>query len=180
MKTKEKLQVVQAHWQASEIVLVREGLFWHAYEHSAFALCKFVHPFKVSVRYVKCVVQWVCYVGFPNATKDKWLASREVNTLSEELLVFRLTDDEKRSIDENYSEWKHLQVAKANESIDEIGNHSMAKCEEPVKTYGKQEKHSAESQVLQMVRNFVVENATPLTCMNFIANIKQILYEEKV
>lgn len=44
---KEILQAVQSHWQASEVVLVRKGLFWRAYEQSTLALCKLVHPFKL-------------------------------------------------------------------------------------------------------------------------------------
>lgn len=40
MTTKEILQAVLSHWQASEVLLVREGLFWRTYEQSALALCK--------------------------------------------------------------------------------------------------------------------------------------------
>ena len=37
----------------SKIYLYREGLFFRAYEVSAFALCSFVHPFKVIKRQLK-------------------------------------------------------------------------------------------------------------------------------
>lgn len=176
MTTKDLLQAVQSHWQASEVVLVREGLFWRAYEHSALALCELVHPLKLSTRYVKCVAQWICNVGFPDSAKDKWLASREVKMISETMLSFRLTYAEKQRIDDAFVAWKRSQVAEAAKKAEK----PSIICSEPSPSYVKAEKDSAESEVIQMIRSFAVENATPLACMNFVADIKQKLYEGKV
>lgn len=176
MTTKEILQAVQSHWDVSEVVLVREGLFWRAYEQSALALCEWVHPFKLSTRYVKCVAQWICNVGFPDSAKDKWLASRQVKMISETMLSFRLTDAEKQRIDNAFADWKRAQVAEVAKNAEK----PSTICCEPSPSYVKAEKDSAESEVIQMIRSFAVENATPLACMNFVADIKQMLYEGKV
>lgn len=178
MTTKEKLQETQAHWQSSEVLLVREGLFWRAYEHSALALCDLVSSFKVSTHYVKCIEQWISYVGFPDHVKNKWLASRQVNAISDGMLIFSVTEDEKQSIDVKYPTWKHLHVCHVEESNEERMTSKKECCNETSNVYGKQ--RTTEDQVLQMVRSFAIENATPLVCMNFVANIKQMLYEEKV
>ena len=176
MTTKDILQAVQSHWQASEVVLVREGLFWRAYEQSALALCEWVHPFKLSTRYVKCVAQWICNVGFPDSAKDKWLASRQVKVVSDSMITFSMTEAEKQSIDDAFADWKRGQVAEVAKNAEK----PSTICSEPSSSYVKAEMDSAESEVIQMIRSFAVENATPLACMNFVADIKQKLYEGKV
>ena len=60
------------------VLLVREGLFWWAYEYGALALCECVHPFKVIMRYYKGIDQWLCYVGFPDTSLERWCEGRQV------------------------------------------------------------------------------------------------------
>lgn len=61
------------------INLYREGLFFRAYEASAFALCSFVHPFKVIKRQLKVLNgEEVAYVGFPASSEDKYLNGRNI------------------------------------------------------------------------------------------------------
>lgn len=176
MTTKEILQATQSHWQASEVLLVREGLFWRAYEQSALALCELVQPFKQSTRYVKCVAQWVCHVGFPDAARDKWLASRQVKVVSDKMIAFCLTESERQGIDNAFAKWKRGQVAEAAKNVET----TQTACGESSPSYAQCRKGGTESEVIQMIRSFAVENATPLACMNFVANIKQMLYEGKL
>lgn len=63
----------------SKIYLYREGLFFRAYEVSAFALCSFVHPFKVIKRQLKVLNgDEVVYVGFPASSEEKYLSGRNI------------------------------------------------------------------------------------------------------
>lgn len=43
----------------------REGVFFKAYEHSAYLFVKYVKPFMVKKRFVKSVNQEVVSIGFP-------------------------------------------------------------------------------------------------------------------
>ncbi len=68
------------------VLLVREGLFWRAYEHGALALCECVHPFKVTTRYYKGIDQWLCYVGFPDTSLERWSEGRQVDKLDDNII----------------------------------------------------------------------------------------------
>ncbi len=53
--------------------MFREGMFWRAYERSAFALVKQVHPFKPIKRAYKALGGGeLVYVGFPMSSEEKF------------------------------------------------------------------------------------------------------------
>ena len=52
--------------------LYAEGMFYKAYERSAFLLCTLFHPFKVSCRFVKTINDNLLSVGFPQSSLSKW------------------------------------------------------------------------------------------------------------
>ncbi len=57
------------------IVLYREGLFWKAYERSAYALCTQVRPFKPTRKILKTLAGGdIVSVGFPTHAADRILA----------------------------------------------------------------------------------------------------------
>ncbi len=57
------------------IALYREGLFWKAYERSAFALCTQVRPFKPTRKVLKTLAGGdIVSVGFPTHAADRILA----------------------------------------------------------------------------------------------------------
>lgn len=80
------------------ILLLREGLFWRAYEESAFILCKYVNPFKVTTRFVKCADSWVSLIGFPNDSLQKWTQGREQEFRTDTEIELRLMDEEQQSL----------------------------------------------------------------------------------
>ena len=64
MKFKEVLALEKGN--CSEIRLYHEGMFWRAYERSAFMLCSQVKPLKVTKRVAKSIGgEAICMVGFP-------------------------------------------------------------------------------------------------------------------
>ena len=56
------------------IILYREGLFWKAYERSAFAVCMQVRPFKPTKRSLKTLGGGeLISIGFLSSTEDRVL-----------------------------------------------------------------------------------------------------------
>ncbi len=65
------------------IALYREGLFWKAYERSAYALCTQVRPFKPTRKVLKALAGGdIVSVGFPAIAADRILAGLERLDLS--------------------------------------------------------------------------------------------------
>lgn len=86
------------------IILYREGLFWKAYERSAFALCSQVRPLKPTRKVLKSLNGGdLISVGFPSASETATLGDLAVIERSDD----RLTVAVKRSIDEReFATWK--------------------------------------------------------------------------
>ena len=56
------------------IILYREGLFWKAYERSAFAVCTQIRPFKPTKRSLKTLDGGeLISIGFPSSTEERVL-----------------------------------------------------------------------------------------------------------
>lgn len=72
------------------IVLYREGLFWKAYERSAFAVCSQIRPFKPTKRSLKTLGGGeLVSIGFPTRTEDTVLAGLERLSAGPERLELR-------------------------------------------------------------------------------------------
>lgn len=60
-----------------KVYLFPEGLFYKAYEKSAFLLCKLVHPFKVSIRSYKGIKDSIASIGFPKSSLENFSSKLE-------------------------------------------------------------------------------------------------------
>ena len=82
---------VQAEAENTDrIVLYREGLFWKAYERSAFAVCSQIRPFKPTKRSLKTLGGGeLVSIGFPTRTEDTVLAGLERLSAEPERLELR-------------------------------------------------------------------------------------------
>lgn len=91
------------------IRLYLEGTFYRAYEQSAWALCSFVSPMKVSCSYVKSAGDYMASVGFPKASLAKWSAGRQFFELPYKVAELSLQGTE--TIDDDaFTEWKARQI----------------------------------------------------------------------
>ncbi len=160
--------------QEKAILLVREGLFWRAYEQGAFALCKYVHPFKVTSRFYKGLGQWLCYVGFPDTALQKWTSKRTVTKQSDKLLRLQLTEAEQKDVIASFSEWKEQQVGatRANEPQHNTYASAGHSVSQPMRR-----QLSVEQEVMLRLRTFPLERSSPLDCMNFVAELKSLLQD---
>ena len=139
------------HEDALEINLYKEGIFWIAYEQSAYALQE-VKILKPTRKYVKVVKQDVVSVGFPDSVL------RVVIPLFDEV---SRTDTEvrlrkKTPIDlVRFSNWKSglPLVESAAPVLPPIAR------EEP--------------EVVHLIRSFPLATSTPLDCFQFVVSLKQ-------
>lgn len=188
-----------------KIYLHLEGIFWKAYERSAFAFIHRISRYKASKRFIKYLDSKVVSLGFPDASRTKVLGDRPLFRQDEGLLALDVG-----AIDpEEYDRWKDalpLIVPKPTASAMPIsqpystyagGRPSIsipvpdtesvprrtivveppliaAASDRPVQSQLKVDLGNNEA-VLRDLRNFSVENATPLECLIFVSSLKKQL-----
>ena len=168
----EVLQHTAKAWQAKRAMLVREGTFWRAYEEAALTVTQKVSSFKVTTRYVKCVGQWVSYVGFPVSTFEKWCGSIPSEKDGDLRTMLALSPEDHAKIAEMFAHWKEQQVEAAKEDAKKSGE------EAPASSYATQalgRLTGKEKRVIMMILSFPLESSTPIECMLFVHSLKSAL-----
>ena len=85
-----KLEIVALERQNTGVVnLYAEGSFYKAYEQSAYVLCTYVRPLKVSARPLKGLDGLLLSVGFPMQALEKWTLGAEIKPLSDKCIQIR-------------------------------------------------------------------------------------------
>lgn len=186
-----------------KIYLHLEGIFWKAYERSAFAFIHRISRYKASKRYVKYLDAKVVSLGFPDASRTKVLGDRPLLSESEDMLVL-----DAGTIDaEEYGQWKDAlplivpkPVSTANTApvpaygsvygagarqmsipvpdVESVPRRVTAVDPQPSRspeTGTATAESSVSEAVLRDLRNFSVENATPLECLLFVSSLKKQL-----
>lgn len=103
---KEKLRL-ETEKPLNTVILHREGIFYIAYEHSAWLFSVAVHTFKVKKQYVKCVAQDVVSIGFPMNSLEKLAAGRSFTV--ENGVVHLVVAQDENSGNGSFEEWKSAQ-----------------------------------------------------------------------
>lgn len=81
-----------------KVFLYPEGMFYKAYDRSAFILCQYVYPFKVSARPLKGLDGPLLSVGFPQSSLSKYLGlaqvfdSQDINDRCKMLILNQIPD----------------------------------------------------------------------------------------
>lgn len=162
MDLREKLGIIGSDRNC--IHLFREGMFWKAYEDSAYLFIKHIREYKPVKKTVKSLKMAVVSVGFPENVLENMLQDVEIVSRVEDYCVIGCGQVE--STQEEFSLWK--------ESIEE---------QMPAATGGRiRDKHlnpGVESgpypDLINKIRNFRIESSTPLSCMLFLSQIQQDL-----
>lgn len=154
------------------IRLYREGIFYKAYERSAYAFVTDVQPFMVKKRFMKSAGRAVVSIGFPSEGLHKHFAPERVKKL-ENGVEIELTQE----IDiEAFEAWEKgialtPEVAKtkvaattpttpsANATV--MAPPPMASC--------------TEQEAVMKIRMYPIEGKTPLDCMLFLSELKKTL-----
>lgn len=143
--------------QNNEIILHREGIFYIAYEHSAWLFSVALHCFKVKKVYVKCVAQDVVSIGFPMASLDKLAVDCE---MADDGTVMRLIVPACKLPKKNEFElWRDMQQSVALKEQPAVGNDDSSLLESKL-------------DLLEKINVFPIECKTPVECMLFLIDIK--------
>ncbi len=138
------------------IQLYSEGIFFKAYEHSAWLAYHILNRFMVKKKYIKKAGQEIVSIGFPKTTLGKWAAGRRMYE-SETKAAIYIDDCEYDSIPEkDFTRWK-----------DSISHGRESKAEDK----------AVENAIIEQIRLFPVESKTPIECMMFVSSLKRELAE---
>lgn len=153
MGVKEK--IAQELNNENSIYLLKEGIFWRAYNQSAMRFVNNLKPLKIICKHIKKVKQEIFYCGFPESSLDnirekaieKGFQITEINDKKLVISGISAVDD--------YKNWMGNQPACLNE---------------PVVQYAKR---NTPDNIIQQIQQYPLENATPLETMLFIQKLKQ-------
>lgn len=133
-----------------DVLLFEEGVFFKAYERSAWLFYHCVKPYLLKKRFVKAVGQEIVYLGFPiSASEDL----PQYNGLDK----VRILNVEQMCDMPDYVVWKDSVPLENTESP-------------KIKGEG-----NALSDLSKKILNFPIESKTPVECMVFLAEIKKEL-----
>ncbi len=148
-------QIIEKERQNSgKIYLYKEGVFYRAYNRSAYLWVTHICGYEVKTRYVKSVGENIFYVGFPMTALEKRLAHHEYKRDGECVEVECGEDD----FDDNgYIAWMESLLP----GVDG----------EPLGVSHDDEE--ASENVIDAIRRFPLESSTPIECVVFLSRLKQ-------
>lgn len=167
------------------IYLYPEGVFWKAYERSAFAFVRRISRYKITKRFVKYLDTEIVSLGFPDTSRARVLGDRPVQAGPYGMLVL-----DGGTIDPSvYARWKEaipliaprMLETRAPAASPMIPPPTVGSSEPPISLravsppVGAESRASVVEAVLRDLRNFSVENATPLECLLFVSSLKKQL-----
>lgn len=139
------------------IYLYKEGIFWKAYQYSAYRVVQRQVNFKPKKKFIKTVSCEIVSLGFPDITLERVFKKQEIEIVNEKLIGIPCGELDKKA----YIEWF--------DNIPQVGHLVDSWLAEPnelrIRTINKEEN------VLRRIKEFPVEEVTPEACVNFITSI---------
>jgi hypothetical protein len=177
MTKQEILDLEQAN--SDKIHLLLEGSFWIAYEKSAFRFMRTVKPYKVKKKRIKIVECEMVSLGFPLSALEGLVSEGglEIVERTDKLVSLRAPDP---LTDEEFELWKtdvelFAPAPKQN---------STPKLNRNENDYEMTSRHTGspdcegEMAIVRRIRDFSVENSTPMECLLFVAELKRQIREQ--
>jgi|AntAceMinimDraft_8_1070364.scaffolds.fasta_scaffold17580_2 hypothetical protein len=131
------------------VMLHKEGMFWRAYEKSAYLFVINIKGYSVLHKYYKNIGQDVVYIGFP----DTYLG--EITEMCCQ---------------------KKFPLIKTDEKIIEIkgfsGNGGFEEWKTQIITKGENDINLMENDILKQISNFPLASKTPIEAQQFLYNIQ--------
>ncbi len=165
------------------IILLREGIFWKAYEKSAYAFFHQVHPYKPIRKWVQTVKGDLISLGFPMASTDSVLKDREILLQQEDRLVLSALP----IVQEEFESWKQS----VSMTLPDTGQKKLSPVSETVVTSQEDLRSAAVvvpvsqaststfyEQLVESIRFFNLESKTPVECMLFLMELKRKIAEQ--
>ena len=145
---------------SNEIHLYLEGIFWKAYEYSAYRFTFGICAFSPKKKYIKAVGQEMISIGFPMDSLKKHSALFDLVSQSEkECTVI----PKSCTPPQPFEEWKA--------SIPLWSNNPVPASVETAVQQQQQLKSEAEK-IVDEIRRYNLANATPMECMMWLSQLK--------
>lgn len=154
------------------IYLFAEGLFYRAYEWSAWLCCRYVNEFKVTRREQKNETGSVVFIGFPIASLSKFVPDGVSIEQEEKRVILHLPAGN------NYIDLEDTDVARASfsnwkNSIPMSSTTPKSTLRHELKNMTDGETPKRMSDIMFSIMAFPIEQKTPMECMFFLADLKQ-------
>ncbi len=138
------------------IRLYKEGIFYKAYEKSAYAFIMQIHPYSVKAKYFKMIGEAVVSIGFPASALNKFTDKIEVNEEGNKFIVIKCNEVD----NEMFEQWKlsisNKELAVNNEELPPIVPPNAVK-------------------VIEMIKAYPLESKSPMESMMFLSEIKTMM-----
>lgn len=163
-----------------------EGMFWKAYERSAYLFVNRISGYKPYKKFVKAVGGEVVAIGFPTKALGKLLEGRSVEYIDDKHYILNGFTIDTQEL-KGYQLWKKgvasfpyyiVETEKKPPEEEGVGGSlsqtpvSVKEAESPAVAYSQPLIHSASTWALvEEIRRFRMESSTPLECMMFLAQL---------
>ncbi|WP_300704617.1 hypothetical protein [Bacteroides sp.] len=143
------------------IILLREGIFWKAYERSAYAFFMQIHPYKPTRKWVISVKQDIVSLGFPMSSADTILKDAKILLKQADSIVLSALP----VIAEEVEGWKQNlpMILPDSKQVPQKSDLFVAP------------KSAIYEQLANNIRGFNLESKTPVECMLFLMEQKRML-----
>lgn len=167
-----------SHVNPNEVKLYKEGVFWVAYEQSAYYVWQ-KKGYKATRKMVKMLGQEIVSIGFPQSSYETFQHSITA-VLEKDEPYFKIFSLEKAIDADAFQRWKAAlpftrelissQKVKAGteDTADFLYLFEPEKC--------AKEELSGRDEICQKLRDFPLESKTPVECMLFLSELKKIVY----
>ena len=155
MRIKDILQLENSN--TLSIILHKEGLFWRAYELSAYLFTLYIKDYQVTKKFYKNAKQEVVYLGFPaNFLEQILKIAKEKNITKKETQIFIGKYELKK---EDFINWKSdIQLWQSSEKV----KTDLSGFEDLIGLSDK-------------IKNFPIASKTPIECQQFIIQLQNEL-----
>ena len=167
-----------SHDNLYEVKLYKEGVFWVAYEQSAYHIWQ-RKGYKATKKMVKTLGQEIVSVGFPQSSYEA-LKNTMTSIPEKDDSYFKVFSLDTAIDMEAFLLWK-VNLPLASEQISpKTGKTGTGNTPDIFELYipdePDKEELSRKNEICRKLRDFPLENKTPMECMIFLSELKKIFY----
>lgn len=138
----------------STIRLYKEGIFYKAYDKSAYAFISQIHPYTAKIKYYKIIGENVVSIGFPQSAIEKFSAHFDSKVEEDKSLTIECEEIDSTA----FENWKStIPITETKERTQIVGATVSPSALE----------------VIDMIKSYPLESKSPMECMMFISELKQ-------
>lgn len=152
-----------------DIYLYREGLFWKAYEYSAYKFVRTVRAYHPQKKWMKGLACDIVSLGFPDSVFAEIIQGKTAEQEDEKKWIIRGTEP---AGEEAFERWKEG-LPRHGATVTGMEPAGSGVTTQPA-SVGEIHRPN-ERAVLSKLATFQVESASPLQCMMFISELQKEL-----